>query len=743
MKKRIASVAVSVILVLAIVAFVLPSSTPAAITSALTKLALPTLGLAILCLTGGMLLSALRLKYIAADVGYCLSMRDATATLSVGQLAGNLFFQIAGQMIGRTAMLARRGIPAAASVIISGYERIFALFISLALAIGGALYLFGRLTFDLEAGGLNLVRLALGMAAVTVAGAVVAWGPSTWALVRQLTPAVGWRILRSTAISLAIQLTTLAAYVVTAHTLAPDIAYGPIIAASCLIMFASSLPISLGGWGLRELSAVVALQAVGMPGASALLVGLTIGVMSLGVVGIAAAILVVGKKPAAAPRSAAGVDYGLLLDWIIPIAAATAVFFQVFIPVGRGQLNVNLADPFVLVGAALFLLRQFSMGWPAWRIPHINLYIALTSLVLGLSFLHGLAVFGWNEWAFTSRLVGWPILLCYGATGALIVRRAGDAGLDMMLRSFAAAGAAIAALDVGIIVLAELDGHHHNLFAERISGFSQNPNAFAFILLAALAAALALRKCGPTRIVLLAALFTGLWFAGSRAGFIATPVIVIAALFAGIRLRPVAIAALWAAAIPLALVVIPDLHNFASGISIGGFADTVALLAQPQAGSDREHIATVLEGLHMFLAHPVFGAGLGAYMDAQIKATGVPLVIHSTPVWLLAETGLAGFAVFAIGAWRIFADAFRRRATAAGILLMLTILGFAVMSEVHELLYQRALWLLLGAALAVPLELAVRSTNGDTAQRTAGNAGNESAKAAIEQTDEQKAFAPS
>ncbi|MBI1201433.1 MAG: hypothetical protein GC182_02870 [Rhodopseudomonas sp.] len=702
MMKRIASVAVSVVLVLGIVAFVLPSSTPAALTAAFSALAIPTLIVAVACLTGGVLLSALRLKYIAADIGFSLSLRDATATLSVGQLAGNLFFQFAGQMIGRTAMLARRGVPAAASVMISGYERIFALFMSLTLAVGGALYLFGRFTFDLQGGGLDLIKLMLGLTAATAAGAAYAWGPTALALLRQLTPAIGWRMLRSAAISMAIQLTTLGAYVVTARTLAPHVDYGPIIAASCLIMFASSLPISLGGWGLRELSAVVALKAIGMSSAAALVVGLVIGALSLSVVALAAAVLVVGKSPTPAPRTAAGLDYGLLLDWVIPIASATAVFFQIYIPVGSGQLNVNLADPMVMIGACLFGLRQIGHGWPAWRVPSFHAMLLAASAVIGLSFLHGLTVFGMTDWAFTSRLIGWPLLLCYGATGALIVRRAGDAGLEILLRSFAAAGAALAVLDVGIVILAELAGHPHSVFGDRVAGFSQNPNAFAFILLMALAAALTLRASDRGRTAVLAAIFAGLWFAGSRAGFIAIPVVLIAALYAGIALRPVAIAALWASTVPLVLAA---MHNLGPGFSFDGLTNAIALLGQPQTGSDRQHIETVVDGLRMFIAHPLFGAGLGAYMANQIKTTGVPLVIHSTPVWLLAETGLAGLAVFVISGWKIFSQALQNRTTMAGTLIVLTIVAFATMAEVHELLYQRALWLLLGAALVLPIAL--------------------------------------
>ena len=44
----------------------------------------------------GVLLASLRLKMITADLGYSLSFRDAVVALSAGQLAGSVFFQLAG-----------------------------------------------------------------------------------------------------------------------------------------------------------------------------------------------------------------------------------------------------------------------------------------------------------------------------------------------------------------------------------------------------------------------------------------------------------------------------------------------------------------------------------------------------------------------------------------------------------------------------------------------------------------------
>jgi Lysylphosphatidylglycerol synthase TM region/O-Antigen ligase len=701
---RIAMSAVSVALLVSVIVSVLAFSAPDALAAALSKFLLSSVLVIVFCLTVGMLLSALRLKFIAADLGYRLSIRDAAVTLSIGQLAGILFFQLAGQMIGRAAMLAGRGVPPAASVIVSGYERIFALCVSLALATCGAIYLFGRLSFDLEAGGLTLIKLAFGLAAVVAAGAALAWGPRARAALRHLTLAVALRAARNAVISLAIQLSTLAAYVVAGLTLAPHIDFIALAAASCVIMFAASLPISLGGWGMREMSAVVALQAVGLPSASALLLALLIGVLSIAVVAATAALQLLPERrhaPASGVAAMPAIDYTMVLDWLVPIAAATAVFFQIYVPVGGNKLNVNLADPLVLIGAAMFVLRQIKDGRPAWRVPAFNTYLAVASAVIALAYLHGLVSFGWTEWAFTNRLLGWPMLLCYGATGALIVRRAHDEGLQTLLATCAAVGAAIAALDLGIVALINLGiSSLLKLVDYRIVGFSQNANAFAFVLLVALIAALTLEGRLRARSVLIAAILAGLWYSGSRAGEIATCFVIGYAFISGVRMRPILSALAGATAVLLVLAVLPY-TTFGHGGAAGPSA-WVSLRFSDNSASDFQHLMTVQQGLAMFISHPLFGAGLGAYMAEQLRQTGVALLIHSTPVWLLAETGLFGFAVFTYAGWRIFALEFSRRGEMAGLLIVLLIAGFAVMAQAHDLLYQRAFWLLMGAALALP-----------------------------------------
>lgn len=335
-RARLLSALVTVALLFTVVISVLVMAGPQALYDAFAGLAWSSFAIVAGLLAGGILLSSLRLKLIAADVGYVFSFREAVKTLNLSQIAGVVFFQIAGQLIVRGVVLSQQGVPAAATIVISGYERAIALSVSLLLAAGGAIYLFGTLSFDFDSGGYSFIKLAFGLAAATAAGALLAWGRALLQLFNNISSIGLLRLLRSFVLSAVIQLTTLAGYVVLARAVAPQIDILPLAAASSIVMLAASLPISLGGWGMREMSAVLALQAVGLSSASALLVALLIGTMSLAVlVVITLAAMLSHTKPApaiATQEPAAVPDYTAALDWSLPVIAATAVFFQVYLP---------------------------------------------------------------------------------------------------------------------------------------------------------------------------------------------------------------------------------------------------------------------------------------------------------------------------------------------------------------------------------------------------------------------------
>src|SRR5206468_8595771 len=56
--------------------------------------------------------------------------------------------------------------------------------------------------------------------------------------------------------------------------------------------------------------------------------------------------------------------------------------------------------------------------------------------------------------------------------------------------------------------------------------------------------------------------------------------------------------------------------------------------------SNVERMISLRIGLNMFLDHPIFGGGLGLFATTYLRQFGKIFVIHSTPLWLLAEMGI-------------------------------------------------------------------------------------------------------
>jgi hypothetical protein len=119
--------------------------------------------------------------------------------------------------------------------------------------------------------------------------------------------------------------------------------------------------------------------------------------------------------------------------------------------------------------------------------------------------------------------------------------------------------------------------------------------------------------------------------------------------------------------------------------------------------SNVERIASLQGALKIFLDHPIFGGGLGLFVAEQLRQFGKTLVVHSTPLWLLAETGTVGLSVVATLFARVVISEFRRvvRGDSIALLIVLILIALGIVSLVHELFYQRGFWFLFGAAMAM------------------------------------------
>ncbi|HEV2263924.1 MAG TPA: glycosyltransferase [Stellaceae bacterium] len=697
------------------------------------SLQISTLAIVLIALTLGNLLACIRLQLLARDLHHPVRFRDAFAATALGQLAGSFFFQIIGQTLARSAVFSKVGVSMPTTIIITGYERVVAAAISLALALIGTFYLFGHITLDLAGGGDEFLKILAGIAIVGAAGAVFGWGTGA----KRALEHVAWVdaitiYFRTSLVSLLIQLTTMAAYIVAAVGLVHSVGLINLVAATTLVMFAASIPLSLAGWGLREVSAVYALGAVGVPYSTSLVIALLIGFSSILIMAMLALVSSGFTKFAPAKTSQqigsrASATHSDFLNWCIPIFVASAVFFQIHVPVGAGQLDVNLADSVVLFGGALFVRQMFSTSTRARssRVPNAGIIVALMSAVIVLAFLHGWLVDGWTAWASTNRLFGWLVLLAYAATGALLAMQNGAESTRVLLRTFVAAGLAVAALELALLVAvalgADIPTNLVSYQTYRIEGFAQNPNAFGFQLLLVLAAIIALRLVGWRQRLSLTLTYMAVYFSASRAAEGTCLVVcVVAAMLGYINWRSLLVPLAYAFVGVLAiasighLVVFINHANHATAAINRYFDFNYNQLTKGDSAYEvnNDRWIGLVAAFKMFLAHPLFGAGLGAFVFSFEQHRGMFLIVHSTPLWLLAETGLVGFLVFAVPyvivLHREIRGSLRSQADCARILLVLSLLAFGVMSQVHDLMYQRAFWLLIGAAVYSAIPASVR-----------------------------------
>src|SRR5215471_9409880 len=206
-------VALSAALLLSAGAFLLWRSDLDTLRAATQDLAFPTIMATFILLVAGGLLASWRLKLISAELGTRLSIGETLVLFSTSTLVGALFFQFFGQALARSVWLSGRGHGHSLGVLMTLYEKGVSTVVSLTMGVVGAWYLFGRLNFDIEHGGAELVKIGLGVSMVIVASAVVGWGS---ALAPLLKKPVDWRFFiglgNAVLLSLLIQLTTMAAF---------------------------------------------------------------------------------------------------------------------------------------------------------------------------------------------------------------------------------------------------------------------------------------------------------------------------------------------------------------------------------------------------------------------------------------------------------------------------------------------------------------------------------------------------
>lgn len=663
------------------------------------------LSLLLIC---NLLAAGVRFWRVLHHFGMELSLRSSLAASMAGNLAGLFFIPLLGHVAGRQLVLQQYGVPSVLNSSLSAYERLVVAISSALLASLGAIALFGTdVSLELLE-GFNLIEIILAAGFAGFLNYRFFGRKFEKALVEKLFNAKNMeRLTEVMGLGLIGQLLMLAAFAVCFHVVAPQLSWLNLFYAAAIVSFAASMPISVGGWGVRELAAAFVLGKLGVPASDAVAASVVVGLCSTLVVLVVAPLLAVRpsnilyRKVVAVPVGGALVQESFAF-WLLGFAAVVGVFFQVHLVLPNGEINVNMADPFALFSlGALVLNCIFLREIPAWRIAAMNRFILVVLLVLVVGFINGWARVGLTQWALGGKVFGAVVLLGYLSAGYLIVRQFGSHGLYRITQTIVVVAFVIVVFQLSIRVGKYVQGIP---IQSNFEGFAANRNAFAFQLICAISLLLghaAWFRQSWCLILGLSALCFGVLLTGSRTAIgVVFVLIALCVLFDKRGRYQFLAAALLAGGLYGFVELMPLLSR---GLSDGGGYHVSSQFSDK--GSDGVRWRANYEALKMWWSSPVWGGGLGVFLVEKEKIFGYPLQIHNSFLWVLAEFGLVGFVVALYGVWLfgryLWVEKVWRRFP-AGRSLALLVLSFLMFSQMHEILYQRILWLLVGACLAIP-----------------------------------------
>jgi uncharacterized membrane protein YbhN (UPF0104 family) len=243
------------------------------------------IGLASALLAAQIVLVTMRSRMTLRAMGVHIPLAALFRANTMGQLGGIASLPGVGQVLGRSLVLTSEGFPARASWVNTLLEKGLAL---LAITLAG-----------LVAAGIILMEGTVGRALLVVAALLVGIGFTLGGLHVQSRIVHGNAgLFRNPFVSsveiFGISLCTHGALVgaFSACGMAHDITLGVAssIAAFSIVILAISLPISIGGWGIRELAMITVLNRFDVDPAAAVATSITAGVIGIFVLGTVATV---------------------------------------------------------------------------------------------------------------------------------------------------------------------------------------------------------------------------------------------------------------------------------------------------------------------------------------------------------------------------------------------------------------------------------------------------------------------
>lgn len=654
------------------------------------------------------LIGALRYRILAQWVG--LKPPCFWRTYFVGNLGTLLPLPLLGQTIARQ-WSGGKNQSSELNTMVVFLERILTAAFGSLLALAGGVYLIGWLPLERFLGETRI--LAMGVSAAVTGLVVIAWlagqkhqRPRYGFFGKNQTfPALGGGMLCTALQSVCM----VAAYGVAVASIRSGLPPLDLAAASALISFCASFPVSFAGWGMRELAAVFFLGLLGLAPTQALAGSIFLGGLSLlWVVVLGCGYTLLAPKASSVavvhPKtSKIGVSLIGAFRVFLPASALIALFYQFHYSFAAGAINFNLADPMAVLALAVLLLKCLEKKQlPEWRISSFNRILIAAGILIWAGVALGAFRLGHPPLAATSRGLGWLVVLGYVALGWMLRTSGIQGGGVRQAAGILGLAATSVILTDAVIRFAVYRYPDFGPVPFNFEGFSSNRNAFAFQLLSVLCVLLPfLNKEEPGRRatkdltnLFLPVLGGGILMTGSRSGFLCFSTILGAAFLLKIITLPRVIkTAFQSGAVFLVLWVL-------CASPLGDSSAFYRALVEPTTSLLRAEINR--HAWQLWQDSPWFGQGVGSFFEQSKNFLRAPSVIHNTFLNTLTETGLVGLgaclamvAGFFNGLWVLW----RKKDPEWKPLALLAVL-FLVFSQFHEISFQRTFWICLGLLLA-------------------------------------------
>lgn len=749
MKKKVALV-VSCVLLIGAVLWVHPAEA----WRQLLHIGWAGLGGASALLLLSLVFNAIRFRRLLSMNGYCLSWLSSLQAFMAGNLGSLFFLPLLGQAGARQAMLEKNGVPPEVNATLIVVERGATALISASFALLAFVNLTGLADVENWLASIRVVPMAAAFVLTLVFLASVYPAPAKTAAKEWASPLMLARTAEIFFWTLLQLVAMVGCFAFLAHQLAPNLHKMDLWAAAFIVSFCGSLPISVGGWGIREVSAMWIFGKLGMATGQALAVTVATGLLWLVLVLICSgAVLGARRQPAARPSpkqnaSLSRPEMNAFTTLAVPMLGAAAILYQFHVVIPFGSINVNFADPFAMLALAVLAAECIKdRRFPEWRMGNFNFVF----LLFGALMIYGFVVYCFRFGSFGSasatRVFGWTVLVGYSAMGSLFIRSLGSAvGRDRGAIILACAAAAIVGVDL-VYRWLFVAGVLATPPPPNFEGFSANRTAFVFALSLVICLFLA-RWDGfgnfssaksRAQTLVLALLISAVLLSASRTG-IATVIII---LFLAMLLRmqkPRDIVALifatillWGLILGLGIVlaIISSFGPFAysafreslsapGGEFLSRFSKALgdAWVALPSdimrgiqstmsaAESDISRSRINAAVLDLFKQSPWVGQGLGGFLERSPQILGYSIGIHNTWLWILVDFGLLGFSLALLTISLICVYVVRAKLWSSPDpyqrAFLLGLVCFALFSQFHEMSFQRIMWFCLGLLLAVP-----------------------------------------